>query len=170
MGFWGDKYENLEPLHLGKNGEILQFFTAIKNQEFQAVFVVNHQVFPSATSAIMADRKAGLDVPEFDYIRSATREEAALFMELDSADEALDPVKKVDKPDEGISVPAQNKVDTTVQVTSGAGILTVLLSYIGLVPADIISFIKTYGAEVTLIGLGTLFVLYEIVKNLRKDK
>ena len=96
--------------------------------------------------------------------------EAALFMELDSADEALDPVKKVDKPDEGISVPAQNKVDTTVQVTSGAGILTVLLSYIGLVPADIISFIKTYGAEVTLIGLGTLFVLYEIVKNLRKDK
>ena len=79
--FWGDKYENLEPLHLGKNGEVLQFFTAVINREIEATFVVNHQVFPSATSAIMADRKAGLDVPSFDYIRSSTRQEAADFIE-----------------------------------------------------------------------------------------
>lgn len=79
--FWGDKYENLEPLHLGKNGEILQFFTAVIDGESDSTFVVNHQVFPSATSAIMADRKAGLDVPSFDYVRSATKQEAAAFVQ-----------------------------------------------------------------------------------------
>lgn len=80
--FWGDKYENLEPLHLGKNGEILQFFTAVNSGENDVTFVVNHQVFPSATSAIMADRKAGLEVPAFNYVRSATRKEAAALLEM----------------------------------------------------------------------------------------
>jgi hypothetical protein len=80
---WGKKYENLEPIHIGKSGEILQFFTAIKDGENVAVFPVNHQDFPSATSYIVASLRQGIDPTNgrgYDYIRSSTRDEVAAYV------------------------------------------------------------------------------------------
>lgn len=96
--------------------------------------------------------------------------ESVLFMELPSDVQALPMPQTVDIPDEGITVTTQNKIETGKQVVAGGGIIATVLSMLGLVPADILTFIKTYGVHITLIGLGSLFVISEVVKNLRKDK
>lgn len=77
---WGPNAQNLAKPYKSKNGEIMQFFTAVKDGVNVLTFVVNHNDFPSATSYISEARKQGIWDTEFDYVRSSTVQEVGLFV------------------------------------------------------------------------------------------
>lgn len=70
-GPWGLRFRELEPMTDDKR----QWFTAIKDGQPVATFMVNHTYMPSATAYIAQARRNNIWDYEFDYVRSATRSE-----------------------------------------------------------------------------------------------
>lgn len=96
--------------------------------------------------------------------------EAVLFMELAPGEEALSMPQSVDVPDEGLSPVKESVIHNTQQVAVGTGIVGTILTSLGMMPAEILGFIKNYGISITLVGLGALFVFSEILKNFKEKK
>ena len=96
--------------------------------------------------------------------------EAVLFMELAPGEEALSMPQSVDVPDEGLSPVKESVIHNTQQVAVGTGIVGTILTSLGMMPAEILGFIKSYGISITLVGLGALFVFSEILKNFKEKK
>lgn len=63
------------PLIKTSKGEILQLFTIIRNDDSKEFLAVDHKEFPSATAYLAHLKRAGVDVGDFKYIRTATNSE-----------------------------------------------------------------------------------------------
>lgn len=96
-------------------------------------------------------------------------EEAALFMQLPNGIPSLGMVQSVDEPVEPVSNSTSNKVETGKQVVAGGGIIASITAYLGLMPDQIFTFFRDYGLSITIAGLGAIFIVSEVIKNLRKD-